>query len=278
MNPRIEAQIPKWESKLILWLVSQIFKTNYAIHAKIQRSNLQQRNSWPCCITSRCSAMILEVFWASLFQVCNSSWSSSSSWTVTRMHQDDWIILNPSTCVKKCVIHIKWSQTPHPRLTWHQSHVLLVLPLQCFQLIFGLVNGMNQRCCGYHGSLQCQWEGVRIAGGHTLPLKGITTFGHHPNLSKHHPAPASVFLATAAAVLCSFDFSNSNLHCSSSFQGSDKKKIMELVVEKWALLRILQMWLKTIERALSWPCHFMTTSGTWGQVMIKKMRSGDIQT
>lgn len=69
------------------------------------------------------------------------------------------------------------SQTPHPRLTWHQSHVLLVLPLQCFQLIFGLVNGMNQRCCGYHGSLQCQWEGVRIAGGHTLPLKGITTFG-----------------------------------------------------------------------------------------------------
>lgn len=46
---------------------------------------------------------------------------------------------------------------------------------------------------------------------------------------------------------------------------------MEVVVEKWALLRILHMWLKAIERALSWPCHFiMTISGTWGQVMIKK--------
>lgn len=95
-NSKVRIQI----DIMILWLVSQIFKTNYAIHAKIQRSNLQQRNSWPCCITSRCSAMILEFFWASLFQVCNSSWSSSSSWTVTRMHQDDWIILNPSTCVK----------------------------------------------------------------------------------------------------------------------------------------------------------------------------------
>ena len=74
--------------------------------AKIKDQICSKEILGPCCITSRCSAMMLEFFWASLFQVCNSSWSSSSSWTVTRMHQYDWkgVLLSTKVC-QKCFIH-----------------------------------------------------------------------------------------------------------------------------------------------------------------------------
>ena len=69
--------------------------------AKIKDQICSKEILGPCRITSRCSAMMLEFFWASLFQVCNSSWSSSSSWTVTRMHQYDWKgVLLSTKCVK----------------------------------------------------------------------------------------------------------------------------------------------------------------------------------